>query len=342
MEKRQRKTIGEIKSSILDFLKHGPKPEKEIAENIGSNWTTTNNVLEELKSEGLTCEVSSNSKAKYYRRCDDPVFYSLPFSKEVRENTLALLKSISQRLEKVNKKPTPKTSIQKIAVKIIEENPEEFNLPILRFHYGQVVSLRYDDKIEDVYDIAPLTSKQNGIVEKYVEKDKGNNSTYLINEQYRKPEMIFFKTKNELLEKFEKSSDDLIDKIIELSAHFPIELESTYKLFERFESSAINLLNVKNPEENKEYKKELEMIFYLLWDSITTECFFYDSENFILDKNKEMFENIRSSVMNTKLANISPMIEDMASESESKSIDEIKIKTTDKSKELFHELMNLE
>ncbi|MDA3836796.1 MAG: hypothetical protein PF542_04185 [Nanoarchaeota archaeon] len=338
-QKRQRKTIEEIKANILDFLKIGPKAEKEISDKIQSNWATTNKVLESLKEDNSISEVSSNSKAKYYKRSDDPVFYSLPFSEDVRSRTLALMKDISDTWKEQTKENISKTSLQKIAVKIIKENPDKFNLPIMKFHYGQVASLRYNDSIKEKYNILKLNPSQHKIVLDYVQKNKAKKTYELVQEQYDQKGMELFKAKNDLLDYF-KSGKEIDNKIIELSAYFPNELVKTYELFEKFEYASVNLLNLVDPKEKKEYQNRIEQVFHLLWDSITTEYFFFDSESFIEEPQKKLFDSIKNSIMGTKISNISPMIEDLVSEAESKEDNEIKMNTSDKSKELLHLLLS--
>lgn len=338
-EKRKRKTIDEIKENILEFLKLGPKAEKEIAEKIESNWATTSKVMNELKEEGKILEVSANSRARYYRRSDDPVFYSLPFSERIRKQTLSLMKDISDTWKKETGESIPKTSLQKIAVQIVKENPNKFDLPIMKFHYGQVVSLRYDEVIGQEYEVLPLTKSQHEVVLKYVNKNKKKKSYVLVNEQYKQKGMEFFKVKNELIEMFKEEAKKIDYKIIELSAYFPPELEETLKLYDRFEYLSINLLNIKDIEEYKIYKESIESLFRLLWDVITTEYFFLGAKEFIDEEKKELFNSIKSSTMNTKISNVLPIIEDLVSEAESKEDSEINMKTSNKSKELLHDLI---
>ena len=45
-------------------------------------------------------EILSTDKMKVYRRTDDPVYYSIPFSKEIRTKTLYILSEIEKEWKK--------------------------------------------------------------------------------------------------------------------------------------------------------------------------------------------------------------------------------------------------
>ncbi len=115
-----RKTSQEIKKEILDFLFEGPKGINEIANKIGSNWPTTNSYLEKLKEDKAVNEILITDKMKVYRRTDDPVYYSIPFNKEIRTKTLYLLKEIEREWKKERKTELSKTALQKLAVDVIK------------------------------------------------------------------------------------------------------------------------------------------------------------------------------------------------------------------------------
>ena len=94
-----RKNPEQIKKQILEFLFEGPKSISEIKEKLGSNWPTINSYLEKLKKEKKVNEIITD-KMKVYRRIDDPVYYSLPFNKNIRIKTLYILFELKKKWKK--------------------------------------------------------------------------------------------------------------------------------------------------------------------------------------------------------------------------------------------------
>ncbi len=337
-----KKTPEQIKNQILDELSLGPKTISELSDKIGSNWLTIEKFIRELMNseDKKVCELISASKSKVYCSRDDLAFYYLPFPEAVRENTLALLHKISEVWkEKTNQNNIPKTKLQKIAVELIEEGNIS-SVPVLKFHYGQTLALRYEENMA-TYETFNLTPKQNVLLLQLINKYKNWFSNKVQSEQYKKKGMEFYKAKEELLEAFSnKNKEEIIKKILELSVYYPSELEETYELFDKFEYCSINILNINKDKEREEYINKLKEIFSIIWDVITTSYFFYEAEKYIKQDKKELFNYIKLNTLNTKIFNVSSIVNDLKSEVDAIPLEEINMKSSEKSKELLNRLLN--
>lgn len=342
IESKVKKTSEEIRNAILNSLKDGPRTITEISESVNSNWITVEDYLKRLKEDKKVIEIVSSPKMKVYRRMDDLAFYGLPFSKEIRERTFALLCLIAKMWRKQTEQKNPsRTVLQKVAVEFIEESKGEIDLPILNFHYGQTLALRYDEKFENECRNFKLTNNQKILLEKLINKYKRWSAGKSQEEQYKKEGMEFYKTKEELLDAFSlDNNEDIIKKVLELSVYYPSELTETYELFDKFEYCSINALNIINEEERKKYLKKLKEIFSLIWDVITTNSFFHEAEKYIEEERKELFNYIKLNTLNSKISNVSPIVDDLKSEIDSIPLKEINLDSSEKSKELLSKLLN--
>ena len=318
-----RKTPDQIKKEILDFLFEGPKGINEIAEKMGSNWPTTNSYLEKLKLEGLVNEILITNKMKVYRRTDDPVYYSIPFNKEIREKTLFILSEIEKEWKEERKSGLSKTALQKLAVDVIKHC--NLNLPILTFHYGKTTCASFDSQNQGIISLIKEPKEKFEILKCIKEVIKDKNHTGIAHEervyQYTKYKMPFYLAKENLTklflfnEKDKESNKEINLKIkkalLELSLNYPLNLEKFYNDFERFVSNAqIILSHHKNEAQNLEVVKGT---LTPLWDKLTTYTSFKDSEQFIDNSDKQLFEQIRDLNFNFKEMSYKLYIEELES-----------------------------
>jgi hypothetical protein len=342
MKEKIRKTPEEIKNEILSQLKSGPKTIAEIGENIGSNWLTTEKFLNELKDEGKISELVSSPKMKIYKRIDDLAFYGLPFSEKIRNNTASLLFTIADKYQADTKKSPSKTIIQKIAVEFIEKSDGVLKeIPVLKFHYGKTLALSYDESFKNEYKLLSLTSTQKILLSKLIDeyKDMSSHSAQL--KQYQGEDMIFYKIKEENFVKSLLTPDykNIENSLLKLSIYYPIELENTFELFDRFIYCSVSLLNLSTENERKYYLSKIKEIFYLLWDTITTNYFFFDAEKHIESNKKELFNQIKINILNSKMTNLTSLIDDLESEVNSINPEKISKESSDKSQKFLHELL---
>lgn len=322
--KTVRKNAEQIKKEIIDFLFEGPKGIKEIAEKIGSNWPTTNSYLEKLKETNSVNEVLVTDKMKVYRRTDDPVYYSIPFSKEIRTKTLYILREIKREWKKEKNAELSKTALQKLAVDVIKSC--ELNLPILEFHYGMTTCASLDSNNQNILELIETPKEKVEILNciKNVVKDP-KHTGFAYEErayQYKRYEMSFYSSKETLSKLFlsHKKSGNTDDKInqkiqkalLNLSLNYPLKLEKFYLDFEKFIANAQMILL----DQKKEESQKLEIIKSTLeqfWDKLTTFTSFKDSESFIEHKDKKLFEQIQELNLNFKEMSYKRYIEELES-----------------------------
>ena len=337
-----KKTSHEIKDRILDELKNGPLTIAEISGKIKSNWLTTEKFVNELSKAGLVLEIFSSPKMKVYRRTDDLAYYGLPFSEDIRNKSASLLFTVADKWQSETKTIPSKTIIQKIAVELIEKSDKQFkDIPILRFHYGQTLAVRYDETFKEDYQILSLSEGQNSLLLSLIEKYKKMSSSRAQIEQYKKEGMEFYYEKEtNVIKGFSEIDFKKIENnLLKLSIYYPIELENTFELFDKFIYCSIALLNLSNDKEKQECLNKIKEIFYLLWDTITTNYFFYDSEKYILPEKKELFNQIKSNILNSKISNLTSVIEDLESEVNAINPEKISKSSSEKSQEFLHELL---
>jgi len=339
-----RKTPQQIKREILDFLFEGPKGNNEIAIKIGSNWPTTNSYLEKLKEEGAVNEILITDKMKVYRRTDDPVYYSIPFNKEIRMKTLYILKEIEQKWKKERGIELSKTALQKIAVDVIKSC--NLNLPILNFHYGMTTCASFDSSNQSILNLIGEPKDKTEIIDcinKVLEDKEHTGIAYQEREyQYKKYNLPFYSSKEKLTKLFlSKNKNKSGNKefnlgiqkaLLDLSLNFPLKLEKLYSDFEEFVSNAqIVLLNPNNEIQNLEIIKGT---LVQLWDKLTTFTSFNDSEQFIDKENKQLFEQIRELNLNFKEMNYKGYIEELESVAQETNPFEIKMPQGSSSEEI--------
>ena len=290
---------------------------------MGSNWPTTNSYLEKLKEGGAVNEILITDKMKVYRRTDDPVYYSIPFNKEIRMKTLYILKEIEQKWKKERGTELSKTALQKIAVDVIKSC--NLNLPILNFHYGMTTCASFDSSNQSILNLIEEPKDKTEIIKcinKVFEDKEHTGIAYQEREyQYKKYNLPFYSSKEKLIKLFlskyknklenKEFNSEIQKALLDLSLNFPLKLEKLYSDFEEFVSNAqIVLLNPNNEIQNLEIIKGT---LIQLWDKLTTFTSFNDSEQFIDKENKQLFEQIRELNLNFKEMNYKEYIEELES-----------------------------
>ncbi|MCH7850772.1 MAG: hypothetical protein IH845_03975 [Nanoarchaeota archaeon] len=314
--KRIRRDPGKIKNKILEVLIKGPRTIDQIARKTNSHFPVTKKFINELMDESKIAESNSEKNLKVYLRKDYPVFYRIPVSKDQRDKTLQILKTIVEeyKMKKGDMSYFPlRTIIQKIAVDYIEEN--EPDLPVINFKFGKICCLAYNEEIYSNYDYMKTLSgdrleKIRGNIEKFDKK----NSIDAKRIQYAQKGMEFYKLKEEIMEGLESKDtkyEDLSKKFIEWSVYFPNELESVYHLFDKLIYCATNILRLKKMTNEKSQLKEG---MDSLWNTLSVIYFFESSKKFI-DKTKiELFNKIKDENTIPEIINSEMVIGDLKKE----------------------------
>lgn len=308
---KERKTPDQIKEEILGELDNGPKSTSEIANNIQSNWITTEKFLSELKEEKKIIELISASKSKIYASLNDLAFFYLPLKEEVRRDTLALLCTIDKIWrEESDSSSLSRTKLQKLAVEFVEKNNLQERIPVVRNHYGQTLALRFEGGCTAKQ--FPLNQDQRNVLIDLIKKYISISSTDARLMQYEKPEMTFYAKKEKLLNDFSKNIlKNTESNFLDMLAEYPSELLQSFNLFDSGVYCVINALNL---DSKSKYLSNLKEIFSLIWDCLTTEAYFYDIQVKINPEKKELFDQIKSNYLNAKITNVLHVLEELENE----------------------------
>ena len=308
-----RKNAEQIKQDILSKLKEGPSSIKKLSEEVESTWATINTYLDELKNEGQVRELLSGSNLRIFVRTDYPVFYGLPLDIEKRNNCIFLLSKIIEFWKEKNDNEIPsKTTIQKIAVEIANRNPQ-FNLPIVRFHYGRVLPVIVEPtNISQIVNEYVLKKPSNyKEFEKEIKLeigiDKGHTNIAWIErkKQYEKhKDMKIFQIKETLSYKFYKQnlSEDILNLFYDLFMEIPTKdrYSRIFRKYQDFISSVNFIFSTKEFQESNEDKKsryisEIFDSFNSIWQELTTEFFFEDIEPSLINEEEKTPELVKES-----------------------------------------------
>lgn len=324
-----KKSREEIIASILSFLDEKPLSIQQISEKVGSNWTTINEILEQLKTEGKVKDVVSTDKIKIIKRTDYPVFYGIPIKKEYQEQTLFIASEIAKEWKEKNNGKLPlNTTLQKVAVDVIKKC--NLNLPVLPLHYGLVTALaiKPEEQINKDYQWKGHGEKSFIIkmIKEEVQKHK-NKASEEEDLQYAKYNLKLFQTRKEIVNLFKESLEkidikELDKKILKMSFLLPTDSLEVYDLFDRFVSSSIIIFMGKKPKKNL---SEIRETFDTLWDLITSDMFLKEARKFILPKDIQLFELIRSFHLNSKISASEERLSNLESLSGSISPDELNV-----------------
>lgn len=316
---RIKKSREEIASLILKNLDEKPLSVQELSERIKSNWSTINEILEELKRNGKIREIISTGKIRIYRLVDYPIFYGLPIQKKHRDLASFLFSEISKAWQAKYKSPPPATVIQKIAVDVAKEY--KLDIPILPFHYGLVMPIFTGESNSiSVANSKEIISAINKVLPLHSEKAWKEELN-----QYKKYNMPFYLAKNKLELAFKSNNRKEIESaILQLSWEFPNDEANSaiFGLFDRFINCGVILLNWKN---YKSEAKELKELFDKIWDLTTSNMFFNEARRYILKEDMQLFEIIKVSVINSKISSVEEMLSEIEMISDSISPEEIEI-----------------
>ena len=335
VNKLERKTPEKIKEKIIFQLNNGPKSISEISDNIDSNWKTTDKFLNELITEERVIELISASKSKVYGSMSDLAWFYLPLAEDIRKKTLSLLYTLNEMWKKETNTIPQKTVLQKLAVKFVESNNLQEEIPVLRFHYGQTLALRFEEGI--TAEAYPLDDDKKSNIKELISEYKEYTSKEARLKQYEKDSMKFYEAKEKTFNNFCSGKEELLKKgLFNLFSNYPSELSESFKILDKLIYCTIS--TIKLDKEKEEYLSRLKETFCLIWDCLTTESYFYDIKQSISPDKEELFIQIKSNYMISKITNISNVVEEIENEINNLEPEEINI--SDNLSDFVHELFN--
>ena len=274
-----RKTAEQIKDEILASLKEEPLSIEQLRKKVESNWSTTNNYLEELKKEGKVKEIISADKAKIYQRIFGDTYFDIPITDLERKKFRTLFSMVIKRYKESNQIPN-KTQLAKAAVRVINSSESGLSeLPTAWYLYG-MIPLMIVDPSQDYQEEIILEHKQkiNNIIEIFIKSNCDKKTKQIQKEQHIEYDDKLYQLADNFLELTEDNSWNR-DRIFEVLNEFfivcPInwEFKEVFNLTERF-ISTVRKLSYFDKLEN--HRTKILLTFDALWKLIAT-CKFYET-----------------------------------------------------------------
>lgn len=296
-----KKTSKEIREIILNLLNDQPASIEYLRKNIDSNWSTINTHLNKLKEEDKVKEIYVRENLRLFSQTDYPVFYGLPLEKKKRDRSLYLLSAVSNEWKKQKNTTPSKTTVQKIAVEIARNNPS-LNIPYVRFHYGETLSVHESNM--NTYDVDENTrDKISQLVKKEIENKEHENIAWKEKRrQYENHEELkLFRIADDVTFKLSNKDDQgLLDKLNDFLLEMPFSEEYFMEKYDEFLNAVTFILNSKEFNDNKgHFLNEILDVFNSLWQALTTQFFFEDFERLLEDDFIEIKEEIRKAKINS-------------------------------------------
>lgn len=138
----------EITEKILSYLEEKPLSIQEISKKVGSNWSTINEVLCELKGEGKVREIFSSKNIRLFKLARDDTYLDIPISREGKEIGFYIYNKIKNEwVRKTGKLPT-NTDVLKTAVDVLEKAGLDKEVPTVWYLFGKIPLLKYSQEID--------------------------------------------------------------------------------------------------------------------------------------------------------------------------------------------------
>lgn len=267
-----RKTAEQIKEEILFQLKENPLSIEQIRLKLGSNWSTTNNYLEELSKEGKVKEIISSDKAKVYQRVYGDTYFDLPLTDEERKKFRALFDLILKEYKLKGKLPN-KTCFAKCAVEVIKDDSSGLSeLPTIWYLYGLIPQMIADPS-RDYQEELELEHKTKirQIIAGFILETENKSTGQIKKEQHKKYGGELHVLSDDFFEiltkdKFEnKEISKILNKFFiacPIDKDFPEVFDLTEEVISIIEKMALIGLTL------QEYRKEILLSFDSLWKLI--------------------------------------------------------------------------
>ena len=267
----------DIYHQVVQELRKGPSTILQVAKATGINWETVKYAIETLEKIKIIRSYQENGKThhvvdeSHFLDLRKDTLLGLPLDKKQEKATKELLTRIKQRWQNITGRAVSKTFIQKILVRLVEEN-KILNVPYGWYLFGECAVLftgddeitpikKYDAQIDEIIKDYAVFENTNELLQTYYTRKR--NELYLLR----------LKISNVLLEPFTISSLSTLKKIVrDLLLTFP-QKEDNIGIVENlnaFASMVFRLINNKNEKEVEDLRSLLNDTFSSLWESMAT------------------------------------------------------------------------
>lgn len=282
-----RKTAEQIKEDILNILNDNPLSVEQIRKKVESNWSTTNNYLEELSKEGKVKEIISADKAKIYQKIFGDTYFDIPITEDERKKFKSLFSLIISKYKESNKTPN-RTQLAKAAVKVIH-SPESglFKLPTVWYLYG-AIPLMIADPSQDYQEeyLFENKNKINGIIEVFMKENHNKKTKQIVESQHREYNDRLYLLHDNFLNLTEEqvwNNEKIFETLNDFFIACPIdeEFKDIFWLTDKFISTLRKLSHFDKLENSK---TKILFSFDTLWKFIATYKFYQSMKNRITNK----------------------------------------------------------
>ena len=267
-----RKTAEQIKEEIISHLNKAPLSIEQLRKKLDSNWSTTNNYLEELSKEGKVKEIVSTDKAKIYQRVFGDTYFDIPITDEERKKFRALFSLILQGYKLKGEVPK-KTCFAKCAVHVIKnESSGLSDLPTIWYLYGLIPQMIADPSQEYQEEIIlEHKTKIKNLIEEFIGKNEKKCSSQIQREQHKEYGEELYILSDEffqVLNKKEWEDEEVLEILNRFFIACPIDEEfpDIFDLTEEVLSiiRKLALINIRL----QEHRKDIILTFDSLWKFI--------------------------------------------------------------------------
>lgn len=303
----------EIIRKILYSLEEKPSSIQEISKKVGSNWSTTNEILEELKKDRKVREIVSTEKIRLFKLARDDTYLDIPISNKGKQIGFYLFNKIKKEWAKKMGKPPMNTDVLKVAVDVLEKTNLSRELPTVWYLFGKIPILKYSPEVD--YPISDI--EDSGRIDKEVSVSiKAFSTKRTVYErmlqQYETYNNELYKSKEKIRDMLNKNLDD--EKILKeleneiAKFYFCIPTKDDASGIAMIVHEFIILLEkmILSLKKLDRFKKEITDAFASIWELVAIYMFFDSLGSYEQFKNREdlrfiYFENsIQYRISNAK------------------------------------------
>ena len=164
---REKKTSEQIKQRILEELDKQQKPlsVQDISKEIGSNWLTIRDYIQELQQKRKVKEIVLGDK-KVFRLVREDTYLDIPITKDEKEKFYFLFDNAKKLFREFGRENPTKIQVQKSIVNVIDKF--SLQVPTVWYLYGKMTLMKYEP--EKDYSQYSIQLENQGQVVEYMRK----------------------------------------------------------------------------------------------------------------------------------------------------------------------------
>jgi len=317
VNEREKKTPEQIKQRILEELDKQQKPlsVQDISKEIGSNWLTIKDYIQELQQERKVKEIVLGDK-KVFRLVREDTYLDIPITKDEKEKFYFLFDNARKLFKELGRENPTKTDINKSIIKVIDK----FNIqvPTVWYLYGKMALLKYETEKDYSTSYAPENQKEICIFFKEVVNRiaKKKNSREVREDQYLCYGKTLYQIKEEIYDFILKEDlNNHKEKLKEFFSNFFVCLPSQddFNEINELVSEFVMIIRKMTYLDNINlYKKRIIESFDAVWKMIAMYMFFDSLTKYFRYKNRDEIKSIYfEDVLDSKISIAKEIVSDL-------------------------------